>query len=572
MSNSIRDVRAIITQPGGRPFVVVKVETDEPELHGVGCASMFTRPTLVAAAVDDYLKPFLVGKDPADIEDVWQSCNVSAYWRNGPVLNNALSGVDQALWDIKGKVAGVPVYDLFGGKSREAAAVYVGGDVGGDLAEREDHVSALLEQGFRHFKLGGPGSVIPPDSNYALTEHCHEPVVITGKVTAGNGSVSEPAPVARSVLRAFEHFRAAFGPGPEILYDVHERLPPVQALALAKDVEPFKPFFMEDVFAPEDNEYFRLARQQTSTPMAMGELYSNPQEMVPMIKDRLIDFIRVHISTIGGLTPARKLAALCEVFDVRTAWHGSSDISPVGHAANLMLDMHVWNFGIQEACAYLNIRPVLKELFPGIPEVRGGYMWPNGGPGLGVDIDEELAARFPARDLGDLTELYLSRIERLDPELNSFLILTGEEAMDAARAAEQAVTRGDELGPLHGLPISIKDTQVVKGVRTTKGSLLFEDSEIPEHDSAIAERVRDAGAIILGKTNVPEFAMVGTCENRLGDPGRNPWNTDCTPGGSSGGGRLRGARVPGRGGGPGDRPAVRYIRCTDCGELVRRAE
>ena len=172
----------------------------------------------------------------------------------------------------------------------------------------------------------------------------------------------------------------------------------------------------------------------------------------------------------------------------------------------------------------------------------------------------------------ELTELYLSRIERLDPELNSFLILTGEEAMDAARAAEQAVTRGDELGPLHGLPISIKDTQVVKGVRTTKGSLLFEDSEIPEHDSAIAERVRDAGAIILGKTNAPEFAMVGTCENRLGDPGRNPWNTDCTPGGSSGGGRLRGARVPGRGGGPGDRPAVRYIRCTDCGELVRRAE
>ena len=117
-----------------------------------------------------------------------------------------------------------------------------------------------------------------------------------------------------------------------------------------------------------------------------------------MIKDRLIDFIRVHVSTIGGLTPARKLAALCEAFNVRTAWHGSSDVSPVGHAANLMLDMHVWNFGIQEAAAYLNINPTLKEIFPGVPEVRGGYMWPNGNPGLGVDIDEKVAARFPVVD------------------------------------------------------------------------------------------------------------------------------------------------------------------------------
>ena len=382
-------------------MVVVKVETDEPELHGVGCASFFTRATAVAAAVDDYLKPFLVGKDPADVEDIWQSCYLSAYWRNGPVLNNALSGVDQALWDIKGKVAGMPVYELFGGKSREAAAVYVGGDVGRDLAEREDHVRALLERGFRHFKMGGPGSQIPPDSNHDLLppeEIRHEPVVITDKVTEGNGSISEPVPTARSILCAFEHFRTTFGPNPEILYDVHERLPPIQALALAKDVEPFKPFFLEDVFAPEDNEYFRLVRQQSSTPMAMGELYSNPQEIVPMIKDRLIDFIRVHISTIGGLTPARKLAALCEPFNVRTAWHGSSDVSPIGHAANLMLDMHVWNFGIQEASAYLNINPRLREIFPGVPEVRGGYMWPNGNPGLGVDIDEKVAACFPLVD------------------------------------------------------------------------------------------------------------------------------------------------------------------------------
>ena len=175
-------------------------------------------------------------------------------------------------------------------------------------------------------------------------------------------------------------------------------MPPIQGLALAKDVEPFKPYFLEDLFAPEDNDYFRLVREQTSTPMAMGELYSNPHEIIPVIKDRLIDFLRLHISTIGGLTPARKLAALCEAFNVRTAWHGSADVSPVGHAANLMLDLNVWNFGVQEASCYLNTNETLKEVFPGVPEVRGGYMWPSGKPGLGVDINEQLAAKYPLTD------------------------------------------------------------------------------------------------------------------------------------------------------------------------------
>ena len=141
----------------------------------------------------------------------------------------------------------------------------------------------------------------------------------------------------------------------------------------------------------------------------MGKLYSNPQEVVPVIKDRLIDFLRLHVSTIGGVTPARKMAALCEAFNVRTAWHGSADVSPVGHAANLMLDMNVWNFGIQEASVYLNTHETLKEVFPGTPELRQGYMWPNGKPGLGVDLDEELAARFPPRELGRPNERWCSR-------------------------------------------------------------------------------------------------------------------------------------------------------------------
>ncbi len=393
MSNlSIRDVRAIITQPpGARTLTVVKVETDEPALYGVGCASFCTRSTAVAAAVNDYLKPFLAGKDPGEIEDIWQSCYASSYWRSGPVLNSAISGVDQALWDIKGKVAGMPVYELFGGKSREAAAVYVIPQ-GRDRAQYEEHTRALLERGFRHIKFGGGSAMTQGDKEF------YGPTVITDKASMSGGTIREPSAVCRNIVDAFDRFRSTFGPDPEILFDVKAAMPPIQGLALAKDVEHYKPYFMEDLFTPEDNDYLRLVREQTSTPMAMGELYSNPQEVVPIIKDRLIDFLRLHISTIGGLTPARKLAALCEAFNVRSAWHGSADVSPVGHAANLMLDLNVWNFGVQEASVYLNTHATLKEVFPGTPEVRHGYMWPNGKPGLGVDIDEQLAARFPAKD------------------------------------------------------------------------------------------------------------------------------------------------------------------------------
>lgn len=386
MSNlKIRDVRTIVTQPTAN-LIVVKIETDEPELYGLGCATFTQRALVVETAINDYLRPFLIGKDPADIEDIWQSCNVSAYWRNGPILNNAISGVDQALWDIKGKAAGMPVYDLFGGKSREAAAVYIvpGGD---DLKEYEENVWAFIEDGFRYFKLGGADRFFSDDTPRG------EKPVITNKVSESRGSICDPAKSVRAIVRAFEHFRSTFGWEFELIYDIHERLPPILGLGLAKELEPFRLFFLEDLFAPEDNDYFRLVREQTSTPIAMGELYNNPHEIIPMVKDRLLDFMRVHVSQIGGLTPARKLAALCEAFNVRTAWHGPTDVSPVGHAAQLMLDLNVWNFGIQEAGPYQ--ADILKEVFPGTPEVRNGYMWANGKPGLGIDIDEELAAKYP---------------------------------------------------------------------------------------------------------------------------------------------------------------------------------
>jgi len=402
----IKDVRVILTEPDNIRLVIVKVETDEPGLYGIGCATFTQRPSAVVSAINDYLKPFLIGKDTADIEDIWQASYVSSYWRNGPVLNNALSGIDQALWDIKGKQAGMPVYDLFGGKARSSAAVYVHAN-GTDEKEVEENVLRFIDEGYHHVRVQvatpgyatysnkGSESLVPDGQSGPRlgTDRLFEYLPET--LHAHPGGIFEPGPYMKSAIGLFEHIRSSVGWDVEILHDVHERIPPIQGVGFAKEVEQFKLFFLEDLFSPEDNDYFRMVRNQTSTPIAMGELYNNPHEVIPMIKDRLIDFLRIHISQIGGLTPARKLAALCEAFNVRTAWHGPGDTSPVGHAANLMLDLNTINFGIQE---YAIFGENTKEVFPGCPEVRDGYMWPNGLPGLGIDIDESNAARFPFKD------------------------------------------------------------------------------------------------------------------------------------------------------------------------------
>ncbi|MSQ09044.1 MAG: starvation-sensing protein RspA [Dehalococcoidia bacterium] len=414
MSNvKIRDIRVIFTEPDGIRLVIVKVETTEPGLYGVGCATFTQRPTPVKAAIEDYLKPFLLGKSVDDIEDIWQSSYVSSYWRNSGVLNNAMSGVDEALWDIKGKMAGMPVYDLLGGKAREAAPVYVHSS-GSSPQEVGDKMEAFMEKGFHHIRVqvDTPGySTYGSHSGKAKTAQAKSkkeqvsngPIPITtwlrdydpAKLYAHPGGVFEPKPYMRSALDLFEHIRGRFGYGVEILHDVHERIPPILGVWFAKEVEKYQLFFLEDLFSPEDNEYFRLVRQQCSTPISMGELWNSPHEVVPMIKDRLIDFIRIHISQMGGITPCRKIAAMGELFNVRTAWHGPGDTSPVGHAANLMLDLNCTNFGIQEAALFGDRT---KEVFPGSPEVHDGCMWPNGKPGLGIDIDEKLAAKYPFRE------------------------------------------------------------------------------------------------------------------------------------------------------------------------------
>jgi len=382
----ITNVKTILTAPNGVRQVVVKVETSEPGLYGVGCATFTQRALAVATAVEEYLKPFLIGKDPDQIEDLYQSSFVSSYWRNGPVLNNALSGVDMALWDIKGKRANMPVYQLWGGKCRHAVPLY--GHAGGrDFEELADSVQSFLEQGCRYVRVQVG---IPHYATYGAASETGERRVPPG--TPPYPRVFEPTPYVNRVIDMFEFLRNRFGYEVEFLHDVHEEIPPVQAIQLAKELEPYRLFFLEDPLAPEDIDYFRLMRQQTTTPIAMGELFNNPNEYVPLIRERLIDFIRVHLSQIGGLSMGRKLAAFCEFLGVRTAWHGPADVSPVGHAANLALDLACYNFGIQEQTIF---PPESQEVFPGCPEIRDGLMWPSERPGLGIDVDEELAKKFP---------------------------------------------------------------------------------------------------------------------------------------------------------------------------------
>ncbi len=276
----------------------------------------------------------------------------------------------------------MPLYQLLGGKCREGAAVYAHAD-GKDRDEVVENVHKFREQGYQYIRvqMGGYGG---------RASKLHRPQ------GAPEGAYYDPREYCRAMLDMIEHVRAAVGPDVELLHDIHERLRPIDAVAFAKAVEPFNLFFLEDPLAPEDLEWFRNIRGQCATPIAMGELFNHPREWTPLIQDRLIDFIRMHISQMGGLTPARNVAAFANMYGIRTAWHGPGDVSPVGHAANLHLDLWAPNFGVQEWCRFNDL---VYDLFPGTPEVRSGYMYPNDQPpGLGIDINEDLAAKYPCTD------------------------------------------------------------------------------------------------------------------------------------------------------------------------------
>jgi mannonate dehydratase len=390
----IKDIGVIECQPEGVRLTVVKITTDQDGLYGYGCATFTQRADLVKPAVERYLKPFLMGKTTDRIEDVWQSCYDSSYWKNGPVLNNAISGIDQALWDIKGRQAGMPVYQLAGGKCREAAAAYGHAD-GAEYPAVVESAKRYIAQGFRHVRVqvGVPGMSGYGSSRGAATAPAGAVKPLTSK------PLFEPAYYTRRALKLFEVCRQELGDEIELLHDMHERVSPNQAVQFCKDAEKFKLFFLEDPLSPEDIAYFRQIRQQCASPIAMGELFNSPHEWTPLISERLIDYIRVHVSQTGGFTPARKIAILAEAYGVKTAWHGPGDVSPVGHMANVTLDLVSYNFGIQE---YSPFGARTQEVFQGCPEMKDGYLWVNEKPGWGIEIDEKAAAKMPFTDRNGL--------------------------------------------------------------------------------------------------------------------------------------------------------------------------
>ena len=301
-------------------------------------------------------------------------------------MNNALSGLDMALWDIKGKRAGLPVYQLIGGRSRFAVDTYTH-CASGDLKKLEEQVKAKQEEGFRHIRIqfgsyGAEHLNTNPDfrdAGFGLPRDRH----------------MDALPYLKSVPKMFAHIRATCGESVELLHDIHERIEPTDAINLCKALEEYRPFFIEDPVSPEQNGWFEQLRAKTSVPIAMGELFNSPHEWTGLITERLIDFIRVHITQAGGFTPSRKLATLAEWFGVRTAWHGPGDLCPIGHAANIHLDLNIHNFGIQES---IDFNDATREVFPGTHTLENGYAILNDAPGWGVDFDEEKAKKHSLPD------------------------------------------------------------------------------------------------------------------------------------------------------------------------------
>jgi mannonate dehydratase len=387
----ITDAKVIATSGGRRyRWIFLKVMTSEPGLYGIGSASNHYQTQAVIAALEHHLKPWLIGKDPDRIEDLWQSAHYRTYWRNGPVNNNVLSALDMAVWDIKGKRAGMPVYELLGGKARDAVPCY--DHVGGRSKEEcVENVRASMQRGFRHIRVQygeggyGGGGFIPPGQ---------------GERPEGGyqGPAFDEALYVDTIPPVFEYVRSQVGFGPKLLHDVHSHLSGINAVEFSRRMQPYQMYFVEDVLAPEEIDWYRQIRKVCTTPQAVGEVFSYPYEYVPLVTGRLIDFVRCRVSAIGGITPAKKLATLCEFFGVKTAFQEGGENDPVNQLAAYHVDISSTAFGIQEENAFPE---VAREILPGTGEIRRGYLYGSGKPGLGIDINESLAAKYPLEPIRD---------------------------------------------------------------------------------------------------------------------------------------------------------------------------
>ncbi len=384
----ISDTRVIVTSPG-RNFVTLQVSTSDG-VTGVGDATLNGRELAVASYLRDHVAPLLIGRDPQRIEDTWQYLYKGAYWRGGPVTMTAIAAVDMALWDIKGKIAGLPVYQLLGGAARDGVLAY-GHASGNDLPGLLGSVQQHLELGYRAVRIQSAVPGLGPiyGVGRGVTPGRYEPA-------ARGGQPAQETWDSRAYLRhipgVFEKVRERFGPELPLLHDAHHRLTPLEAARLGRALEPYDLFWLEDVTPAENQDALRLVRQHTTTPLAIGEVFSSVWDCEQLIHDRLVDYIRVSVVHAGGISHVRRIFGLAEVYGVKSGSHGATDLSPVTMAAALHLDLAIPNFGIQE---YMRHEPATDEVFPHAYRFRDGYLHPGDEPGLGVSIDEQLAAKYP---------------------------------------------------------------------------------------------------------------------------------------------------------------------------------
>ena len=381
----ITEARVIITSPG-RNFVSLKICTDEG-LYGVGDATLNGRELAVSAYLKDHIVPLLVGRDPHQIEDIWQFLYRGAYWRKGPVTMTAISAVDIALWDLKAKVANMPLYQLLGGKSRSGVMVY--GHANGDsIEETVEEVGKFLEAGYHAVRAqtGIPGL----KSTYGVSKDkmFYEPAD-SDLPTENEWSTTK---YLDNLPKLFEKIRTVYGNEPHLLHDVHHRLTPIEAASLGKDLESFRLFWLEDAVPAENQAGFRILRQNTVTPLAVGEIFNTIWDCKQLIEEQLIDYIRTTIVHAGGLTHLRRIADFASLYHVRTGCHGATDLSPICMGAALHFDLWVPNFGIQE---YMRHSEETNAVFPHSYSFQKGYMYPGEAVGHGVDINEKLAAKYP---------------------------------------------------------------------------------------------------------------------------------------------------------------------------------
>lgn len=380
----IIDAKVIVTCPG-RNFVTLKIITDAG-VYGLGDATLNGRELSVASYLTDHVIPCLIGRDAHRIEDIWQYLYKGAYWRRGPVTMSAIAAVDTALWDIKGKIAGLPVYQLLGGASREGVMVY--GHANGTTID--DTINAALEyqaQGYKAIRIqcGVPGMA----STYGVSKdkYFYEPA----DADLPTENVWNTSKYMRVVPELFKAAREALGWDVHLLHDIHHRLTPIEAGRLGKDLEQYRPFWLEDATPAENQEAFRLIRQHTTSPLAVGEIFNSIWDAKDLIQNQLIDYIRATVVHAGGITHLRRIAALADLYQIRTGCHGATDLSPVCMAAALHFDLSVPNFGVQE---YMRHTEETDAVFPHAYTFANGMMHPGEAPGLGVDIDEELAAKY----------------------------------------------------------------------------------------------------------------------------------------------------------------------------------